>query len=189
VSAVCSSGKDPAQQKNKSVDYEVTAMKRPFLGMAVPNVAMLTCAALILTTAAQTPQGRQGVSSSPLPQTRIFPAPTNLKVLPKEMTGEQVHDLMEDWTASLGAQCNSCHAEDRENIGPDGRPSLRFEADSKPMKAVARTMYTMTEEINTKYVASIDNSGIPVTCGTCHRGHLGPEPFVPESSKEVSLLK
>jgi hypothetical protein len=24
----------------------------------------------------------------------------------------------------------------------------------------------------------VKNSGAPVTCGTCHRGHLGPEPFV-----------
>jgi hypothetical protein len=24
----------------------------------------------------------------------------------------------------------------------------------------------------------VDNSGAPVTCGTCHRGHIGPEPFI-----------
>jgi hypothetical protein len=24
----------------------------------------------------------------------------------------------------------------------------------------------------------VENSGAPVTCGTCHRGHLDPEPFV-----------
>jgi hypothetical protein len=35
----------------------------------------------------------------------------------------------------------------------------------------------MTEEINANFVARIDSSGAPVTCGTCHRGHLGPEPF------------
>ena len=35
-----------------------------------------------------------------------------------------------------------------------------------------------TEEINRNYVAKIDSSGAPVTCGTCHRGHVGPEPFV-----------
>jgi len=35
----------------------------------------------------------------------------------------------------------------------------------------------MVEEINANYISKIDSSGEPVTCGTCHRGHLGPEPF------------
>ena len=39
-------------------------------------------------------------------------------------------------------------------------------------------MFAMTEGINKDYIAKIDSSGAPVTCGTCHRGHLGPEPFV-----------
>jgi hypothetical protein len=39
-------------------------------------------------------------------------------------------------------------------------------------------MFTMTEEININYVSKVPNSEAPVTCGTCHRGHLGPEPFV-----------
>jgi len=38
-------------------------------------------------------------------------------------------------------------------------------------------MYTMTEEINQKFIAKVDGLGVPVTCGTCHRGHAGPEPF------------
>ena len=39
-------------------------------------------------------------------------------------------------------------------------------------------MYTMTEDINKNYVVKVPNSDMPVTCGTCHRGHLGPEPYV-----------
>jgi len=27
------------------------------------------------------------------------------------------------------------------------------------------------------YIANIESSGDPVTCGTCHRGSLSPEPF------------
>ncbi len=113
----------------------------------------------------------------PPPEAHSRPAPTNLKVLPKELTGEQVHEIMEQWSAALGAHCNACHVEDHGNIGPNGRPRLNFADDSKGMKIAARTMYTMTEKINTEYVAKIDSSGMPVTCGTCHRGHLGPEPF------------
>jgi hypothetical protein len=38
-------------------------------------------------------------------------------------------------------------------------------------------MFKMMEQINVDYIGKIDSSGEPVTCGTCHRGHLGPEPY------------
>ena len=146
--------------------------------------AMVTALVLAVNMVAQGPEGLPSdVNSGP----RSFPAPTNLKVLPKEMTGQQVDDLMEQWRAALGARCDSCHAEDRENTSPDGGVLLKFADDSKPMKRVARVMYQMTEEINTKYVAQIEGSGVPVTCGTCHRGHLGPEPFlIPSDAKSAT---
>jgi hypothetical protein len=135
---------------------------------------LVFAAILAAATFAQTPSGQT-------PEARIYPAPTNLKVLPKDLTGEQLHAIMEQWSAALGAHCNTCHVEDRNNIGPNGRPRLNFADDSKEMKLAARTMFTMTEKINVDYVSKIDSSGAPVTCGTCHRGHLGPEPFVAPS--------
>jgi cytochrome c2 len=107
-----------------------------------------------------------------------MPAPTNLKVLPKNLTGEQVHEIMEAWEAELGVHCSTCHTADAKNIGPNGRPRLYFADDSKEEKATARLMYTMTEDINRNYVSKVEGSEAPVTCGTCHRGHMGPEPFV-----------
>jgi hypothetical protein len=98
--------------------------------------------------------------------------------LPKTLTGDQVHEIMEKWEGSLGVHCNTCHAPDPNNIGPNGRPRLNYADDSKPEKATARLMYTMTEDINRNYVSKVPNSDMPVTCGTCHRGHFGPEPFV-----------
>ena len=147
-------------------------------GLTAVAVALLAVA-FILAGSAQVPQASQNAVSTPEP--RAFPAPTNLNVLPKNLTGQQVHDIMEQWKAALGIQCNSCHIEDPRKISPDGRPRLNFADDSKPMKIVARTMYSMTEEINKGYLAKINSSGNPVTCGTCHRGHLGPTPFVPPS--------
>jgi len=107
------------------------------------------------------------------------PAPTNLKVLPKTMTGEQVHDLMHKWEAMLGAECSTCHAADPNNIGPNGKPRLNFADDSKPEKNTARLMYRMVDDINANYVDKVENSGVPVSCGTCHRGHLDPPIFAP----------
>ena len=101
---------------------------------------------------------------APPPEARGYPAPTNLKVLPKELTGQQVHAIMEQWSAALGAHCNACHAEERGSVGPNGRPRLNFADDSKEMKvARRRAMYTMTEKINTKTLAKIDSSGRPLT--------------------------
>jgi hypothetical protein len=107
------------------------------------------------------------------------PAPTNLQVLPKTMTGEQVHELMHQWEAALGAECSTCHAADPNNIGPNGKPRLKFADDSKPEKATARMMYKMVNDINGNYIEKVDNSGVPVSCGTCHRGHLDPPIFTP----------
>jgi hypothetical protein len=113
---------------------------------------------------------------------RNFPAPTNLKVLPKDTTGRQVRDIMEKWSGSLGVHCDTCHVADPKNIGPNGRPRLKFADDSKTDKQIARIMYTMTEQMNKDYISKAmdldkDDMGSPVTCGTCHRGHKMPEDF------------
>jgi len=144
--------------------------------------ALLTAAALAAAMAAQPTQDvslQQPASGSmpPKEHDQPRPDPINLKVLPKNLTGDQVHEIMEGWEAALGADCSACHKADANNIGPDGRPRLDFADDSKQEKAIARQMYIMMEEINRNYIAKIDSSGAPVTCGTCHRGHLAPEPF------------
>ncbi|MGO9338622.1 MAG: c-type cytochrome [Terracidiphilus sp.] len=140
--------------------------------------ALLTAAVFAISTIAQAPPSQQPSAGGPPPPPRDYPAPTNLKVLPKNLTGQQVRDIMEKWEGSLGAHCSTCHTADPKNIGPNGRPRLNYADDSKEEKQTARLMYTMTEAINVDYVSKVPNSDEPVTCGTCHRGHLGPEPFV-----------
>ncbi len=122
---------------------------------------------------------QQPAGTPPAHERGPAPAPTNLQVLPKTMTGEQVHELMHKWEAALGTECSTCHAADPKNIGPNGKPRLNFADDSKPDKATARLMVKMVGEINSQYIGKIENSGEPVACGTCHRGHLDPPTFVP----------
>ncbi len=120
------------------------------------------------------------------------PPPTNLKVLPKTLTGEQVHEIMHKWEADLGTECSTCHAADPNRKQANGRPALNFADDSKPEKQTARLMLKMTEEINKNYTSMVDSSrdssetAKRVTCGTCHRGHLDPQAFVapPEHEHE-----
>jgi hypothetical protein len=138
------------------------------------SLCSAVAAAVVVCGAAQTPVDR-GKSPENNAQ-RVYPAPTNLRVLPKEMTGQQVHDLMEQWRVELGVRCSACHGEDEDNVVPAGPRRSRFPDDSQPMKGVARLMYTMTEQINRDFISKVEGSGLPVTCGTCHRGRVSPEP-------------
>ncbi len=136
--------------------------------------AVAFCAIVVSVAVAQEPAPAAGGHPHP-----PAPPPTNLQVLPKTLTGEQVHEIMHKWEAALGAECTTCHAADPEKKMPNGRPMLNFADDSKPEKGTARLMVKMVEEINSQYIGKVDSSGAPVTCGTCHRGHLDPPPFVP----------
>jgi cytochrome c551/c552 len=165
-------------------------------------VALLTAAVLAATTGVQATQD-QPQTSAPAVQTapappaggapaqgapggrppRSYPAPTNLQVLPKDLTGQQVHEIMEGVAGSLGVHCDFCHAADPKNIGPNGKPRLNFADDSKDDKKIARIMISMTQQINADYISKAsaldpDSMNMKVTCGTCHRGHEMPEEFV-----------
>ena len=118
------------------------------------------------------------------------PKPTNLKVLPKTLTGDQVHDIMHGWAAALGTKCTTCHAEDPNKKMPNGRPALNFASDEKKEKETARLMVKMTMDINDNYTSMVESkhdnteAAKKVTCGTCHRGHLDPEAYVPPREHE-----
>ena len=109
--------------------------------------------------------------------------PKNLQVLPKNLTNHELHDIMHNWSGSLGVHCDFCHAPDPNHLGHNGRPRLNFADDSKTEKKVARLMYTMTQQVNKDYIGKamdmeMDGMGSLVTCGSCHRGHQIPEDFV-----------
>ena len=137
-----------------------------------------------IATLAQSPQNPTPASASGAAEHHHppNPTPTNLKVLPKDMNGDQVHELMHGWADALGTQCGTCHAADPTKKMPNGKPALNFADDSKPEKNAARLMYQMVQDINKNYVSMVEKEsggGPPVTCGTCHRGHLEPPLFTP----------
>lgn len=177
-------------------------MKLTSLLSPAAAVALLTAAVLAATTGVQATQD-QPQASAPAAQTapappaggappqgmpggrpmRSYPAPTNLQVLPKDLTGQQVHEIMEGVAGSLGVHCDFCHAADPNNMGPNGKPRLNFADDSKNDKKIARIMFTMTQQINADYISKAsaldpDAMDMTVKCGTCHRGHQMPEEFV-----------
>lgn len=108
-------------------------------------------------------------------QRRQIPAPTNLKVLPKDTTGPQVIAIMRGFTGDLGVECSYCHAKD------PATNRTNFASDANPMKDRARVMIKMASAINTEYLTQLTDpkSDMKVTCGTCHRGMSTPAAFVP----------
>ncbi|QMV19532.1 c-type cytochrome [Granulicella sp. 5B5] len=108
-------------------------------------------------------------------QRRPMPAPTNLKVLPKDMTAQQVVAIMHKWEGDLGVECNYCHAKD------DTTGRLNFASDANPIKDRARVMMKMTHAINADYLTQFTDPKPEngVSCGTCHRGMAKPSVFTP----------
>jgi hypothetical protein len=104
------------------------------------------------------------------------PNPTNIKVLPKDITGDDIIKLMRQYEGDLGVNCEYCHAQNPQTKHID------FPSDANPVKEKARVMIKMTDDLNTKYLAQLSDrkSTDPITCGTCHRGMARPEVFVPK---------
>jgi hypothetical protein len=131
-------------------------------------VAALTAATTAFSQTASTPPpGGQ--------QRRPMPPPSNLKVLPKDMTAQQVVAIMRNYEKELGVECEYCHAKDPAT----GRNN--FASDANPMKDRARVMMKMTTAINSEYLSQLTDPKPenPVNCGTCHRGMAKPAVFVP----------
>lgn len=99
----------------------------------------------------------------------------NLKVLPKNISHEDLDKVMDSWKDALGVKCNFCHA----GKEVDGKFKLDFASDEKPEKETARNMYKMTGKINKKmfnYKPSSETKDAvpPISCITCHNGKPHP---------------
>jgi hypothetical protein len=99
---------------------------------------------------------------------------TNLKILPKNITDEELGKIMGNFKDALGVKCNFCHAPSKDSASHH----LDFASDDKPEKNIARKMMKMTGKINKKYFSYNKNEQgmfVPtVECMTCHRGSPHP---------------
>ena len=133
-------------------------MKRVLFGIVATGLV------LTATLGAQAPpggQGRAGGGAPPEP-------PKNLQVLPKDMTRQQVTQIMRGFTRGLGVRCPFCH------VGEEGADlsTFDFASDEKANKKSARLMLKMVTDVNQQLASVGDKpAGEPrVTCYTCHRG-------------------
>ncbi len=100
---------------------------------------------------------------------------TNLKVLPKNISREQLDRVMGSFTEGLGVRCDFCHVRDTTHL-VRGRPRMDFASDKKENKKTARVMLQMVQDINAKYLTQLEGgSDLHVQCFTCHHGNKTPE--------------
>ena len=102
--------------------------------------------------------------------------PTNLQVLPAQLSRASVRSLMKQYERALGVSCSYCHVED----GDSG--VIDYASDENPRKHTARLMISMLDEINDKHLAQLGGDrryAQPVTCGSCHQGRATPQAFEP----------
>jgi hypothetical protein len=106
------------------------------------------------------------------------PAPKGggLKMLPKEVSHDDLMAIMHDFEASLGFDCSDCHAKSTTRPG-----KLDFASDANPTKGVTLEMMKMVVEINKKHFGVkgkfADNylqGKYKITCYTCHHGGSHP---------------
>jgi tetratricopeptide (TPR) repeat protein len=119
-------------------------------------LAALVCGLLAVSVSAQQPDENK-----------------NLKVLPKDISHDELIGIMGGFTRALGVRCIHCH------VGEEGKPFKpgAFALDDKPTKLKARAMMRMVQDLNDKYLADLDHRSDPpirVECFTCHHGVAQP---------------
>ena len=109
----------------------------------------------------------QGSASAQLPDKF-----TNLKILPKNVSKDELVTTMRGFSTGLGVRCNYCHAPVDSTKGR----GLNFASDAKNEKLIARTMMSMVTTINGKLVPKSGiKSPVQVGCVTCHHGVQKPQ--------------
>jgi hypothetical protein len=113
---------------------------------------------------------------------RDEPKYKNLKILPKDITEQQMDSVMHHFSNSLGVRCNFCHMRNETTKQWD------FASDENKHKLVAREMMKMTNKINNKYFpigekAEKLSTLLMVSCYTCHHGATEPVTKAPRTER------
>lgn len=103
----------------------------------------------------------------------------NLKFLPKDISHDELMDVMHSFEAATGMNCGDCHAHSATDPN-----KMDWAADTKH-KQTTIDMMKMVQELNKQYFG-VDGdfktnylqSQYKVTCNSCHNGHDEPNNMV-----------
>ena len=138
---------------------------------------MLGCSLFAVAVCVASQVSSPKIAATPYPaQQTAHSKPTNLKVLPKDTSGDDIDKLMHRFEQDLGVPCGYCHEQNTQTKAID------FASDENPVKETARYMIKMNNDINTKYLAQLGDRRYaePLTCGNCHQGQIDPPTFEPK---------
>src|SRR5262245_25233825 len=117
----------------------------------------------------------------------------NLKVLPKDISRNDLTAVMRGFTGALGVRCEHCHVPEQASAaapaptanaaqggraGAPGPERMNYKADEKPEKETARAMLKLVQAINDDYLGQLakrKEPNVDVSCFTCHRGMARPQ--------------
>jgi len=104
----------------------------------------------------------------------FFDNPKNLKVLPKDISPEELSATMRGFAINTGSRCSSCHVGEVER----DLSTYDFSLDDKEKKRKARVMLQMVMDINQNLAEKLGKPAselVKVDCATCHRGQAKPQ--------------
>ena len=128
----------------------------------------VACASVVAAVA-QTqppPPNPEGVHAPP-PAAQQLQLPdkfTNLKILPKDISKDDLVKTMKAFSLGLGVRCDHCHVLTNEKKD--------FAADTKSEKQMAREMMKLVHKLNTEFFTYKDAP--KATCYLCHHGEHKP---------------
>lgn len=134
------------------------------------------CSVLSLAVNAADPSSGAGARSAPRSK------PSNLQVLPKDISAGDLKRLMNEYDGALGVSCDYCHVQDPQTQRFD------YASDDNPKKTAARVMISMLDDINGKFLSQLSDPRYPVrvVCGNCHQGREDPPAFHPTPAAVLS---
>lgn len=144
--------------------------------MTERRIAVLTSGLLLLGTAtgAVSDEHTSDDPSAANSSLVSYGRPSNLKVLPQDITVGALGKVMKRFETDLGVKCGHCHVEDSTTR------KFNFASDENPAKSTARQMISMLKDINEKYLAQLGGDrryAVQLTCGNCHQGQSSPPSF------------
>lgn len=102
--------------------------------------------------------------------------PKNLKVLPRDVKGARLGQVMRGFATALGVSCQHCHVGEGADLS-----RFDFASDEKLTKRKARIMIQMVQSINQSHLPQVSKledspqARLEVTCLTCHRTARKPQ--------------
>jgi hypothetical protein len=125
-------------------------------------IALLATAMVYAETSARMKKDKDGITTR------------NLRILPNNISHEQLIDIMKHFSSSLGVKCSYCHVAKKGELTSEGKPVYDFASDDLHHKRIARKMMRLVQETNEDLDDIGDRHFERISCITYHRGNTQP---------------